>query len=328
MPVKNPDLDYGNPVDGSDPATDWQGLHTVDEMITVFNPLNGWIQNCNSTPYTSAAENSPKMSDYPHYMSVNQENYRGVHAVKVLKDAKDLTLDKLIALGYDPYLPAFEVFIPGLVKAYDQHPDESLKVAIEVLRNWDFKVSKESIAMSLAHFYGLNYLQGETIPDTLNAMQRVEYIGNESPMEERVAVFKKTVDQLTNDFGSWRTQWGEINRYQRITGDIRQNFNDSLPSIAVGMASGNWGALASFGARAYDTKKIYGPSGNSFVAVVEFGDKVKAKSILAGGQNGDPDSPHFDDQAQRYADVKFKDVAYYREDVEKRSKSKYHPGEK
>lgn len=326
MPVKNLELDYSNPVDGSDPATDWQGLHTVDEMITLLNPPNGWIQNCNSTPYTSAAENSPKMSDYPHYMSVNQENYRGVHAVKVLKEAKDLTIDKLIALGYDPYLPAFEVFIPGLVKAYDQHPDESLKVAIEVLRNWDYKVSKESIAMSLAHFYGMNYLRGETIPDTLNAMQRVEYIGNESPMKERIAVFKKTVEQLNNDFGSWRTQWGEINRYQRITGDIQQNFNDSLPSIAVGMASGNWGALASYGARSYNTKRIYGTAGNSFVAVVEFGDKVKAKSMLAGGQSGDPDSPHFDDQAQRYADVQFKDVAYYREDVEKRAESTYHPG--
>ncbi len=328
MPVKNPDVDYNNPVDGSDPSTDWNGLHTVDEMITLYNPSNGWIQNCNSTPYTSAAENSPKMSDYPQYMSVNQENYRGIHAVKVLKNAKHLTLDNLISLAYDPYLPAFEVMLPGLIEAYDQHPDELIKEPIEVLRKWDYKVAKESVAMSLAHFYGINYLRGETIPDTLNTMQRVEYIGNESPMEERVAVFKKTVEQLTSDFGSWKTQWGEINRYQRITGDIQQNFYDSLPSIAVGMASGNWGALASFGARSYDTKRIYGTSGNSFVAVVEFGDKVKAKSMLAGGQSGDPSSPHFDDQAQRYADMQFKDVAYYREDVEKRATSKYHPGDK
>lgn len=326
MPVKNIDVDYSNPVDGSDPSTDWQGLHTVDEMITLFNPPNGWIQNCNSTPYTSAAENSPKMGDYPHYMSINQENYRGVHAVKLLKEANALTLDKLIALGYDPYLPAFEAIIPGLVQAFDQHPDESLQVPIEVLRNWNYKVSEESIAMSLAHFYGINYLREGTIPDTLTGMERIVYIGKNSPEQERLAVLKKTVDQLTRDFGNWRTQWGEINRYQRITGDIRQNFNDSLPSIAVGLASGNWGALASFGARAYDTKRIYGTSGNSFVAVVEFGDKVKAKSLLAGGQSGDPTSPHFDDQAQRYADVKFKDVAYYREDVEKRAKAKYHPG--
>ena len=90
-----------------------------------------------------------------------------------------------------------------------------------------------------------------------------------------------------------------------------------------------WGALASFGTRfGKNTKRQYGTSGNSFVAVVEFGDKVKAKSMLAGGQSSDPNSPHFDDQAQRYADGEFKDVAYYREDVEKRAEKTYHPGEK
>ncbi len=327
MPVKNPDLDYSKPVDGSDPSTDWNGLHAVDEMITLFNPANGWIQNCNSTPYTSAAEFSPKMSEYPHYMSVNQENFRAVHAVKLLKEARDLTLDKLIALGYDPYLPAFEVILPGLIEAYDQHPDESIKEEIDELRKWDYTVSKESVAMSLAHFYGTNYLRSKTIPDSLNRrMEAMVFMGTQSPLPERIEFFKKTIDQLTTDFGTWKTPWGEINRYQRITGDIRQNFRDSLPSLAVGMASGNWGALASFGARSYDTKRIYGTSGNSFVAVVEFGERVKAKSMLAGGQSGDPDSPHFDDQAQRYADVEFKDVAYYREDVEKRAESKYRPG--
>ncbi|MFT5419173.1 MAG: acyl-homoserine-lactone acylase, partial [Gammaproteobacteria bacterium] len=76
-----------------------------------------------------------------------------------------------------------------------------------------------------------------------------------------------------------------------------------------------------------DTRRIYGSSGNSFVAVVEFGDKVRAKTLLAGGQSGDPDSPHFDDQAQRYVDRVFKDVAYYKKDVEHRAMRTYHPGE-
>ena len=61
--------------------------------------------------------------------------------------------------------------------------------------------------------------------------------------------------------------------------------------------------------------------------MVEFGDKVKAKSLLAGGQSGHPGSAHFDDQAQRYADREFKDVAYYKEDVLKRAERTYHPGE-
>ena len=331
IPKRDTIFDYSKPVDGSNPATDWKGLHTVDEIITVFNPANGWIQNCNSTPFTSAGENSPKVKDYPKYMSVNEETFRGVHAVRLLKNATDLTLDKLIETAYDPYLPAFEVLIPGLIAAYDKSPNtnQQLKEAITILRNWDFAVSKKSVAMSLAHFYGLRYLKEGKTPDGLTFMGKINYFGTESPLEERLEIFKKTISQLSEDFGSWNTEWGEINRYQRINGEIIQPFNDQLESIPVGMGSGLWGALASFGAKSYEgTKRIYGTSGNSFVAVVEFGDKVKAKSLLAGGQSGHPDSPHFADQSQRYADVQFKDVAYYREDVEKRAEKKYHPGDK
>lgn len=331
IPIRNIKFDYSKPVDGSNPATDWKGLHSVDEAITVLNPPNGWIQNCNSTPFTSAAEYSPKIEDYPGYMSMNSENFRGVHAIRLLKKANGLTLDKLIKTAYDPYLPAFEVLIPGLIKAYDQslNPEKSLKEPIELLRSWDFAVSKESVAMSMAQYYGMLYLRRGDSPKGISFMERIKYFGSESPIEERLTIFKEALSKLSLDFGNWNTPWGEINRYQRIDGSIKQAFNDSLPSLPVGMASGRWGALASFGARAYkDTKRLYGTSGNSFVAVVEFGDKVKAKSMLAGGQSGHPDSPHFDDQTQRYVDMIFKDVAYYREDVEKRAEAVYHPGEK
>ncbi|OGS70426.1 MAG: penicillin amidase [Flavobacteria bacterium RIFCSPLOWO2_12_FULL_35_11] len=331
IPKRDTLFDYSKPVDGSNPATDWKELHTVDEIITVLNPANGWIQNCNSTPFTSAGENSPKASDYPKYMSVNEENFRGVHAIRLLKKAKNLTLDKLIKTAYDPYLPAFEILIPGLIAAYDKssNPNQQLKEAINVLKNWNFAVSKKSVAMSLAHFYALLYLKEGATPNGLTFMEKITYYGTDSPLKERLEIFEKTIAQLSKDFGSWNTPWGEINRYQRINGEIIQPFNDKMESIPVGMASGQWGALASFGAKSYEgTKRIYGTSGNSFVAVVEFGDKVKAKSLLAGGQSGHPDSPHFADQSQRYADFQFKDVAYYRKDVEKRAEKKYHPGDK
>lgn len=331
IPKRDLLFDYSKPVDGSNPATDWKGLHTVDEIITVLNPANGWIQNCNSTPFTSAGKNSPKVNDYPKYMSLNEENFRGVHAIRLLKKAKNLTLDKLIKTAYDPYLPAFEILIPGLIAAYDKssNPNQQLKEAINVLKNWNFSVSKKSVAMSLAHFYALLYLKEGTTPNGLTFMEKITYYGTDSPLKERLEIFEKTIAQLSKDFGSWNTPWGEINRYQRINGEIIQPFNDKMESIPVGMASGQWGALASFGAKSYEgTKRIYGTSGNSFVAVVEFGDKVKAKSLLAGGQSGHPDSPHFSDQSQRYADFQFKDVAYYRKDVEKRAEKKYHPGDK
>jgi acyl-homoserine lactone acylase PvdQ len=332
VPRRDPSFDFSKPVDGSNPATDWQGLHTVDEIVTVLNPENGWIQNCNSTPFTSAAEFSPKREDYPTYMAPDPENYRGVHAVRVLTGISGLTLDELIDTAYDAYLPGFELLIPGLIEAYEQaeEPPAAVAEAIDVLRAWDNRVSADSVAMTLAHFYGSAYYENGVIPDDLedaSFMAAIDYFGTASPYEERLRIFADTVTMLEADFGQWNTPWGEVNRYQRLNGDIRQPFNDDEPSLPIGLASGNWGALASFRARRYEgPKRIYGTSGNSFVAVVEFGDRVKAKSMLAGGQSGDPDSPHFDDQAQRYADRQFKDVAYYREDVERRATRTYHPG--
>jgi acyl-homoserine lactone acylase PvdQ len=331
IPRRDTTFNYRQPVDGSNPATDWQGLHRVEEAITVVNPANGWIQNCNSTPFTSAAEYSPKRENYPNYMTLDREMFRAVNATRLLSEVKELTLDGLIDLAYDPYLPAFEYLIPGLIEAYDrsQPKNEKLKTPIDALRNWDFTVSKESSAMSLANFYGFNYLRKGERPDGVFEIDAIKFFGTASPDEERLAIFEEVVDQLEADFGTWDTPWGEINRFQRLNGDIRQDFDDDKPSIPVAMTSARWGALAAYGARrGSDTKRIYGTRGNSFVAAVEFGDKVKAKTLLAGGQSNDPNSPHFDDQMQRYADATFKEVPFYREDVEARAEENYQPGKR
>jgi acyl-homoserine-lactone acylase len=330
VPRRDTRFDYSKPVDGSNPATDWQAPHPLSEQLTILNPANGWIQNCNSTPFTAAAEYSPKPENFPPYLAPDEENFRGIQAVRVLSGQKDFTLDKLIDVAYDPYLTAFEALIPGLVKAYDQagRTMPHLREPVEELRKWDYRVAGNSVAMSLAVYYGQTYLEASTAPAALNFMEQIAYYGTRSPEKERLAIFARAVEKLTEDFGQWRTEWAEINRYQRLTGDIEQPFNDAAPSVGIPMASSRWGALASYGARSYPgTKRMYGTSGNSFVAVVEFGDKVKARSLLAGGQSGDPASPHFADQLEMYAAGRFKDVAYYREEVEARARRTYHPGE-
>ena len=331
IPRRDARFDYSKPVDGSDPATDWNGLHAVDEAITILNPPNGWIQNANSTPFTAAAEFSPKREDYPPYMAPDHENFRGIHAVRVLADVDDLTLDGLIELAHDPYLPGFEKLIGGLLEAWEQadERDSALAEPIEVLSEWDFGTGKDSVAMTLAHFYGTSYLERGVTPEGLSEMQAIDSLGTETPPAERLQVFAATVAMLTEDFGDWRTPWGEVNRFQRLSGAIDLRYDDNSPSLAVGMANSRWGALADFGAKRREgTKRLYGDNGNSFVAVVEFGDRVRAKSMLVGGQSNDPDSPHFDDQAPLYVKHEFKDVAYYRDDVERRAEERYRPGQR
>ena len=263
-------------------------------------------------------------------MSKDQENFRGVHAISLLSEMEQIDLDGLITLAHDPFLPAFEALIPGLVIAFDQwgKPAGEMNTAIEILRDWDFTTSEDSVAMTLAHFYGTLYGQKGARPYAMSDMELMTYFGSGSPEKERLAIFEETLNQLNADFGTWNIPWGYVNRYQRLNGGPIQAFNDSLPSTPIGFASGRWGALAAYGARyTNNTKKIYGTRGNSFVAAVSFGEKLKAKSILAGGQSGDLYSPHFGDQVSRYAKAAFKEVLFYKEAVLKDAQRTYHPGE-
>jgi acyl-homoserine-lactone acylase len=333
VPKRNPSFDWTKPVDGSDPATDWQGLHTLGEMIHVKNPASGWVYNSNNWPFTASGASSPKIGDYPVYMSAQRENSpRGVHAERVFGTRKDFTLDGMIAGAYDSYLPAFEQLNPPLFAAYDALPaGDSLKTKlaeqIAVMKAWNNRFALESVAMSLGNFYGEEATRAAAQGARAAGKPTLEYIANGAPGGVLLAAFARASDRVARDFGTWKTPWGEISRYQRLSGAIDAGFDDSKPSVPVPFASANWGSLAAFGQSSVrTTKRIYGDRGNSFVAGVEFGPRVKAKSVLAGGVNNNPSSPYFFNQAERYAKGEFKDVNFYRDDVEKHAVRTYQPG--
>ncbi|MEM7763005.1 MAG: penicillin acylase family protein [Pseudomonadota bacterium] len=331
VPRRDPSFDYSKPVDGADPATDWQGLHSVDETITLLNPPNGWIQNANSTPFTAAGEFSPDPDDFPRYMAPDAENFRGVHAVAVLENIEALTLDGLISLAHDPYLPGFESLRNGLVNAAAEAaiPNADTEAAIALLDDWDLTTSVDSVAMTVAHFYGERLLALYPRPPETSEMEWINALPENTSAEAQLATLQETLATLTRDFGGWRQPWGKLNRFQRQTGAISLGFDDTAPSLAIGFAHSRWGALADFGAsRKPGTKKLYGTNGNSFAAAVEFGDRVRAKTILVGGQSNDSRSSHFVDQAERYAEQAWKAAAYYREDVLRRAERRYRPGER
>ncbi len=329
IPRRNPNFDWSTKVDGSDPATEWNGLHEIDETVHVYNPANGWIQNCNSTPFTVSAEFSPVKINYPVYMAPDAENARGIHANMVLKDAKDFTLDKLISVAYDSYLPGFDQLIPSLIAASEATIPGRFKEQIDLMRSWDKRFSTTSVATTLAIYWGQELGQQfmSRFPAGLEQLTIINKMASELTAEEKMRAFETVIAELERDYGTWKVGWGEVNRFQRLTGKINEEFDDSKPSYAVPFTSSSWGSLAAFGSRKFPgTKKMYGYVGNSFVAVVEFGKRIKAKSLLAGGVNNKPSSPHFADQAEIYSQGKFKDVLFYREDVEKKAERKYHPG--
>jgi len=334
VPVRDLRFDYSRPVDGSDPATDWQGIHSFDESPNVVNPANGWTYCTNNWPYSAAGlGNSPRRSDYPAYMDAGSENARGVHAMMVLDGKTEFTLDGLLDAAFDSYLPFFEETIPLLLEAYDGvadgHPlTAPLSEQIQEFRGWDLRWGVESIPTSLAIFWAEEFRQSAMDEAESAGMSVDDYMANSGSMELRLEALAAASARLEENFGSWRTPWGEINRFQRLTGDIVQPFNDEGPSTPVGFTSSRWGSLASFGARSYPgTVRRYGTSGNSFVAVVEFGDGVRARAVTAGGLNSVPTSTHFNDQAERYATGDLREVYFYPGQLEGHIERKYHPGD-
>lgn len=334
MPKRDPRYNWSKPVDGTTPLTEWKGLHTLDELIQVKNPATGWIQNCNSTPFTVSGSSSPKKENFPAYMAPMGENFRGVNATKILDANTAYTLNKTIASGYDTHLAAFDVLIPALVKAYEDHSsvDASLAEPIALLKAWDRNSSEQSIATTVAIEWAQKIwpiIQKPNGPDDkADQVEKTHRFAATAPAEALLTPLVTTLNELTQKFGTWQKPWGEINRYQRITADIADKHDDTLPSIPCGFAASTWGALPSFVSRTYPgTKLRYGYNGNSFICAVEFGKKVTAKSLLAGGNSGDIQSKHFGDQAVMYTKGQFKDVLFYKEDVVKHAERTYHPGE-
>ncbi len=333
IPVRDPMYDWTLPVDGNISATEWKGTHELSDIVNTHNPKQGWIQNCNSSPFSMSGYHSMDEKKYPAYMAPDGDNFRSVLAIKEIEKENNFDLDKLIELGYNNYLALFDTLLPPLLFAYDQLPASSpyivsLKEVVDTLRYWNKRSSVGSVATTVATEWA-NYLIGRsTQTSELKMSSQLEQISaysrNTLP-HRQLEMLAELTEGLKNTFGTWKVRWGDVNRYQRV--EKAYEFDDTKPSIGVGLASAYFGSLPAYETTWGKGNKAYGIAGNSFVAAVEFGEKLRAKSIITGGQSFDPSSKHFADQAAMFVEGKFKDVLFYREDVLNNAERTYHPGD-
>ncbi len=333
VPRRADRFDYTRPVDGADPATDWQGLHPLASLPSAIDPPVGWVFNTNNEPWGAAGPDSPRRGDFPRYMNSIGENDRGRHATALLTGRRDFTPEQLRLAAFDSDLPGFARLLPPLVAAYDALPAgdprrAALAAPLTLLRGWDHRWALDSAATTLAVYWG------DTLWRDVGSFAKAErvsvpdYILTRVPAADQLAALQQATDRLTRDFGSWAVPWGTVNRFQRLDDSIVGHFDDAKPSLPVGFTSAQWGSLASFGARPYpNTKRYYGSSGNSFVAIVEFGPRVEAWAVTAGGESGDPASQHFADQAERYTTGDLRPVYFWPDELNGHVERRYQPGQ-
>ncbi len=310
IPRRSARFDWSKPVDGSDPETEWLGYHPLEELPQWTNPQSGFLQNCNSTPLLAAGDGAPASAAYPPYMVTEQDNLRAEISRRLLSRPK-FTFDDWARAAMDTTVLAAEKELPALLAAWEDlqqtEPARAGRLAevIAGLKGWDRVSAVDSVAMTL--FF--RWMQ--EFPRDLAALERVR-------------------DRLQADFGAWRVPWGEVNRLQRVhSSGTLEPFSDSRPSLPVAGAPGSAGIVFVFNARnPPGQKRSYGVSGNSYLAVVEFGKKIRARSLLVFGQSADPASPHFFDQADLYSKKQFKPAWFYLDDVKKNAERTYRPGER
>jgi acyl-homoserine-lactone acylase len=337
IPRRDTRFDYTKLVDGSDPATNWTGLLTLDEVPHLLNPKSGFLFNVNDSPWNGAGASSLRKADYPAYVEKGIESARGHHAMRLLNPGgqprRDFTLETLEHAAFDSYLPWFARTIPALTAAYDALPADApqkkdLAAQVDLLRHWDDRWGADSAATSLAVFWGTELMKSVGREAYQAKIPSEDWAATRVSAADLLSALAASSARLTSEFGSWQTHWGQINRFQRVNDDIKPHFSDSDPSIPISFTYSGWGSLASFAARPYPgTKRWYGTAGNSFIAVVDFGPRVRAVGITCGGESGDPKSPNFDDEAQRYASGNLREIYFYPDQLKGHIERTYHPGD-
>lgn len=317
VPMRDTSFAWRGIVDGSDPATEWQGYHPMTDLPQLLNPASGYLQNCNQTPLVTTSTGNPRAEDFPPYMVVEPDNARSQSARRILESQDTFTFEEWATLAYDTYAIEAETSIPELVAAWETLQETSprrantLREAVNLLREWDRVSTLESEAMTLYVRWWVTRAQ----------MQRDEVASPEIPALEQA------LEELEADWGTWRVAWGEMNRLQRIHSSGNANFDDAAPSIAIAGGPSWCGTMFTFWGTAVDEqKRLYGRGGNSYVSVVEFGSPIQARSLHPFGGAADPESPHYYDQQPLYAEGQFKPAWVSLDDVKANAVRAYRPG--
>lgn len=337
VPRRDPAFKWDEPLDGADPSVEWKGYHTIAELPQVINPLCGWVQNCNQSPFLTTDDENPVRQNFPDYMveDKDRETRRAQMSRMVLREMKDVTFDDWVAAATATKLYWPMTILPEAKREFarleKEEPTlaEKIRPYAEHLFDWDYEGGLESTQATLCFAWYLElYQQGDLAADL--KMHPKYMVSPKARLEGLVLAAGK----LRLLAGDWKVPWGKVARMQRLL-DVREQadlkFSLDKPSLPCPGMPGQIGTIfnTTYLPPTPERRALFGVAGHSYFACVEFKkDQPVTRSLVPFGQSADPNSPHYFDQAEMYSRREMKPAWFDWEDVEANTKEKYHPGER
>jgi len=320
VPRRNPRFDWQNPVEGSDTATEWHGFHTLEQLPQLSDPASGWMQNCNTSPFLLTDRGNPDSTRYPRYMVTEGDNPRGHVSRVILGGTGQFSWDDWVRAAFDTRVIRADSMLPLLLgDPLPGGPGDSLAAARAdarmILARWNRRADTTSVATTI-------FMSWIRAVDDLEGLEP----GNPG---NRMAALDSAIAGLTRRFGTWRVEWGTVNRLQRVN-DLGEDlpFTGQRPSVAVPGVSGDAGAVFTFyGVAPRGQQQQFGVAGGSYVSVVELGPRVRALAVHVLGESGDSASPHYFDQAPLYARGEFRPAWFTLAEIREHLERAYRPGD-
>jgi acyl-homoserine-lactone acylase len=315
---------WRTPVAGDTSDLLWTEIHPYEDLPKAVNPEAGWVQNSNSAPWYMTSEGAPRPEDFPAYLSpVGPVNVREQRGIELLESDESISFEELVRYKHDTFSLLANRLRDDLLAVVQDTDNESLGSAVQVLSTWDGHMEKDSRGAALFYLWFMNYFQAsleqamkENPSLALDESTLYSDIFYSTPWTAEkptttpdgianpalaVAALESAATTLQ---GQLDLPWGDIARMRFGNADVP--------------ASGGPGELGVFRVAevAPDTDGRYRTIwGDSYVAIVEFSNPVKAQVLTTYGNSSQTSSVHAGDQLSLATEQKLRPVWLEREEI-------------
>ena len=307
IPIRAKGYNWTDVVPGNTKETLWNTYYDISALPQVVNPKSGFVYNANHSPFKSSGKadnpisvNFAKAMNYETY-----DNNRSIRLLALLEEEEHIDYERFKRIKYDHQLPTplqynYMDLNPLFEMKVEDYP--SVSVLLSDIKNWDRVANASSYG---AGAYALLYYQ-------LGPFFR--NLGEDRIFTHEVLfeALKITKAYMKTHFDSERMQLGDFQKLVRGTKELPIF---GLPDVVTAMRGSP-----------YKNGRIKITHGESYIGMVRFTPtKTYYESVISFGNSRRPESPHYTDQMDLFANFKTKKMSFDRADVLKTANRVYLP---